>query len=231
MMVFPTGEKFSGSMETSGKNMFMALWLLGCQGGTNQPVDDVDTVETADSTDTVETDDSTETVDTTDDTVETVDTTPPAPDCILGSTPPELQTGTHVFTPLVDGQGVESTRGPQGGQHIWGSVTCTGINPGTSSSPLDPSTPRVDFWIEQDGISIGGYHDLPRPMLREWGTGLIGDQLVLWINEYWETVDLEVTLHFHVRDVDGVEVDRSVRLHTVADPSMVPPADTDIPVP
>jgi hypothetical protein len=165
-----------------------------------------------------------------DDTVETVDTTPPGPDCVLGSSPPENQTGTHEFTPLVDGQDVQSTWGPQGGQHIWGSVICTGINPGTGSSPLDPSTPRVDFWLEQDGVSIGGYHDLPRPMLREWGAGLIGDQLVLWVNDYWDTVGLDLTLHFHVRDVDGVEVDRSVRIHTVADPTVPPPVDPVDPV-
>jgi hypothetical protein len=92
--------------------------------------------------------------------------------------------------------------------------------------------PKVDFWIEKDGLSIGGYHQLPRPMQRDWGTGLIGDQLVLWVNDYADTVDIDVTMHFHVRDADGVEVDRSVRLHTVADPTKPPPpTDTGMPVP
>jgi hypothetical protein len=202
----------------------LALLAVGCEREP-EPDDTVDSppVDTTDDTDS-------DSVDTPPDSGDTVETdtdpetdAPPAPDCEIG-------TGELAFEPLTDGAIVESTRGPQGGQHVWGSVRCTGIVAGDNDNPLDPNNPIVDFWIEQDGAQVGGYRNLPRPMQREWGTGLLGDQLVFWVNDYWDTVDIDIVLRFHVRDVNGVEIERSYALRTRADPSMgEPPADTDLP--
>ncbi len=126
----------------------------------------------------------------------------------------EIGTGESDYEPVSDGDDVKLAYGPQGGQHVWGSLRAEGIVSGLLAD--DDADPVVDFEvIEADGDVLGGYRQTPRHFdgALAGELELVGDTLILdWLEEGFE--GLEVTIAAHLVDACGRELsaERAVTL-------------------
>lgn len=205
----------------------LSFGLAACGAGT-APIDG-DT-EADDAPDTDAADDGLDTDDT--------DDTPPSEDtdafaaCVLG-------TGTTAFTAFEDDVRTEVPviRGLQGLWHVVGAVQCTGVFPGSAAvlegDPVD--TWPVLSWVLRtpEGMLLGGYEQLPRPMYQLGpGANLLDEILVVFTDSYPEALDRDATMELRLTDVDGADVEVSAALRLVPEPGWTPPDtdDTDPPV-
>lgn len=118
----------------------------------------------------------------------------------------EIGTGAEDFAPLQHGDEVEIAYGPQGGQHVYGSLRADGIVTALVSLS-DEDDPRVTYEVHlDDGTLLGGYQDFPRRFQRDGESHLlVGDELVLDYRE--EGFDgLPITLVATVVDACGREL-------------------------
>lgn len=96
----------------------------------------------------------------------------------------EIGTGESTFTPVADGDRLTVNWGPQGGQHIWGSLRATGIVGETLNLDADMQ-PVVTFQIVADDETLAGYSATPRFFTRRDGTfELVGETLFVLYYSY-----------------------------------------------
>jgi hypothetical protein len=89
----------------------------------------------------------------------------------------EIGTGEFTFTPVADGDRLTVYWGPQGGQHIWGSLRATGIVGETLNFDADME-PVVTFQIFVEEEHLAGYSATPRFFTRRDGSfELVGETL------------------------------------------------------
>ncbi len=201
------------------QRMVVTGLLVACVGSASKDPSDTDA---GDSDVAVDTDTGTDT-----------DTDPPdtdvpvVPSCVLG-------TGLDVPTPLQPGGEATVVRGSQGGWHVFGAVSCTGIVAGGASGSTaladisNPDNPVIDWRIvDADGVLLAGYDGLHRPMETGGGAGLLGEFLVFWTTPYAEAVDRDATMTFHLVDKHAVTIDLSIPIRLVAEDGGV--GDTDAP--
>jgi hypothetical protein len=96
----------------------------------------------------------------------------------------EIGTGESTFTPVANGDRLAVNWGPQGGQHIWGSLRATGIVGETLDFDADMQ-PIVTFQIVADDETLAGYSATPRFFSRRDGTfELVGETLFVLYYSY-----------------------------------------------
>ncbi len=125
-------------------------------------------------------------------------------------------TGQTQYEPVEDGGEVAYYRGVQGGWHIFGSFWAESVIPGNLEDFADPENPIVSFEVLYRGEVIGGYQELPRPLLPMGGDNyaLVGDTLVLDVQSDEELLGISFELTVTLLDSCGtvLEDDRTVIL-------------------
>lgn len=121
----------------------------------------------------------------------------------------ELGTGGESFEPVVDGDYMPLTFGPQGGFHVWSGVRTAGFDPGESAF-LAHYEVGVDlhFYMEMDGVIIADSGWVSRPMEGdEQEAELVGEPMFLehwpYYEEGYESEQVEATYHVELEDACG----------------------------
>jgi len=126
----------------------------------------------------------------------------------------DLGTGADRYEAIEDGATLVVNRGPQGGQHVYGSLHLEGIV--IDPLNLDPDLmPVVDFGLWDGDTQIAGYLQSQRVFLaRGAAVELVGETLILEYIEGGSFEGMEVTMKANVVDACGraLSAERTVTL-------------------
>lgn len=127
------------------------------------------------------------------------DATDPAVDAVL-----EIGTGFPELEPLVCGQDVPIIQGIQGGYHIWGGFSATGLEPGTMA---------IDFGLDVGGVEVASASYEDSPVAIDGRIDYAGVAVILHADQDPDALSgTAATLHVTVVDSVGASASDSVEI-------------------
>ncbi|MEQ1569597.1 MAG: hypothetical protein ABMA64_28430 [Myxococcota bacterium] len=118
----------------------------------------------------------------------------------------EVGTGNDAFVSLAEGADLPFYHGPQGGYHVYGSLTSAGFDPGDPLYPFDPANPRITFLLGSGDVVLASFEDQPRALVPAGdGAELFGQVVVIGVDDPPSLDGTEATLAVTVVDRCGRE--------------------------